>query len=406
MGKKFVDSRAVDLKFLEDLKSGKLKYFLESVKNHPELELCFRGNRGNGKQAVTIYRDNHIVWDIETSDFEKYTVTISFNHARYTEKWKEKEIKGALEKLNFIVNDVVKKTKGENNTPSYDITNPSVTLTDYTKDFVETSYGILKVIFDDYFNYDGKHSINYFREEYNKKNNINESYKASKKACVEKIFQQKLFTNVLNGVHTRYFSYDLEFEQPYPTKEYKKNVKTNKPDMLAIKQEGEKYKLVLVEVKSTYAACEGKSDVIKHLDGMKDYLDEKIHYEFKGKVVYDDYVIKSRRKEAIDIIKAYQFLGLRKIEFNNNFWKYFSFDEDKLDEIIDGMEILVIFTDKNIGKKYNYRSDKNDAIKWYKSVFENKNNSKYLSIRDVVNTINKKNVVVKFGTYTDLNGLT
>lgn len=402
MSKKFIDSRAVDLKFLEDLKFGKLKYFLESVKKHPELELCFRGNRGKGKQAVTIYRDNHIVWDIETSDFRNYAVKINFNHARYTEKWDE--LRSGLQQLGFYIEDIVCKSQGDGKTPAYDIAYPVISLSDYTKEFVEDSYQLLKKAFDDYFNYDGNHSYNYFRKDYNDKNKIDDKFKPYKRPLVEKIYQQKLFSNVLNGLGSNYFAYDLEFEQPYPTQDYKKNkgIRTNKPDMLAIKEENGRYKLVLVEVKSTKSACTDKSGVAKHLKGMLKYIDEKISYEFKGKVVYDEFVMKARRRDAIEIIKAYKFLGLRKIESNNKFWNKFSFDISDVDKTLKDIEIIFIFTDKNIGKGYNYAHNDDDAIKWYKEELKNGNSS----IQNVVNVINKKNLVVKFATYTDLNGLT
>ena len=85
MGK---DSRMVS--FVKDLeKDGTISEIVNFVKNSKrgELELCFRGN--SQPEAITIYRNNHMVWNVKKIK-NNYEIDISLNHARYTQNWKKK----------------------------------------------------------------------------------------------------------------------------------------------------------------------------------------------------------------------------------------------------------------------------------------------------------------------------
>lgn len=63
------------------------------------------------------------------------------------------------------------------------------------------------------------------------------------------------------------------------SKEIKKIMPANEPDMLAIRFENSiPAAIVLIEVKSTYEACANrKSGIIKHMEGMRKYIEEDIY---------------------------------------------------------------------------------------------------------------------------------
>ena len=66
------DDRAVDEKLFNVVaKGGSLHDVVRFVKEHEELELCFRGNSGNGN--INIYYKNHLALDERKSSTTYYT---------------------------------------------------------------------------------------------------------------------------------------------------------------------------------------------------------------------------------------------------------------------------------------------------------------------------------------------
>lgn len=288
-----IDCRAISEELMNDLKRGGFREFVNFIRENPQykLALCFRGN--DNPDSVIIYYNNHIVWKLNRTRSQKLKVTISFDHARYTEDWKEK-LKILLQKYNFEKNnknqiqDVI-KIKADN---SIEVGNLTSTSDCFDKDFVEGSFNdVLKPVMDDYFN------------DTIKKDFFKKGKSVLHRKYVEKIRQQELyleFNNTENGL----LIYDLEFAQKTVKDIQKSN---NQPDMLGIEYEnGKAKKLVLVEVKSTKVAVTGKkSGLIKHINGMEEYLEE-------------DIAINNRMIEANKILEQYKELNLRNINCVSN----------------------------------------------------------------------------------------
>ena len=337
----FEDKRM--LNFWVDFKTnGNLAAVTRLVDEHEELELLFRGNGDN--PCATVYRDNHVVLSIQKS-LKEYVLSINFAHAKYYAGYESLE-EALINGFKFKHSTAGKKGKMT--------LNKNIEKLDY--DFFKNLYdNVLDKMFTTFFEY---------------KNNLTKYFdkkSESKKPEIEKIFQQYLFTYVLNGdtESKGYLAFDLEFAQPYPCEGYRKTRNTNKPDMLAVKCENGKYKLVLVEVKSTDSACEGGSGFDKHLEGMGKYLEEKI---------FGDLVIENRMKDAIEIIQAYNNLSLRgSDDCSKEFVKAF-IDNVKEAKDFSGVEILFVFTDERIDGeviKYNYLPAENKAegaIGWIESI--------------------------------------
>ena len=156
-----------------------------------------------------------------------------------------------------------------------------------------------------------------------------------------------LLTNAQDG----YYVYDLEFSQKYDSVSSRiAEGEQNHPDMLGIRyKNGTPKALVLIEVKSTEAACKGKCGLIKHITGMLNYLNS--HH------------MPDREQEACDIIKRYKELEIR------NTPKSIPVPKD-----LSNHEIAVVLTDKAItyyetkfikkGKNLNNNNTK--IFKWEK----------------------------------------
>ena len=286
------DSRALLNDNFEKFRSpnGTLHAFVELVKNHPELEFCFRGNNND---TIIIYYNNHKIFEVKHTGL----TTISFNHARYCKHWKDFLL--ALKTKGFKVKNDFNEYKNENG--EYDInyikrgyiTNVPVNIAE-----IENIYNnVLKPIFDCYFkkiadykNDCKKQPYDYFKNKDGKPHIL-----------IEKIRQHELFSKLKYG-SSDYFLYDLEFQQ--------KNASGgNKPDMLAVKfNKGKPEKLFLVEVKCTKASLNGTSSLGTHINGMKDYIK-------------DVDKIMDRRKEVCDILNQYAQLNLRGLTPANIFKK-------------------------------------------------------------------------------------
>ncbi|MDF2586412.1 MAG: hypothetical protein K0S41_253 [Anaerocolumna sp.] len=294
------DSRRID--FVDEfLPGGKLYGFRKIIDkakadNFP-LELCFRGNSGN---MAVIYYNNHRFFILQKSK-GYFTLSIIFNHAKYTFGW-EKLQDQLINELGFINKDGYMICKG-------------VDLQD--DEFILKVYEIMKLIFIDYF--DKNKQTNEFRR---LKNN------RMKPVYIEKIRQQELMRN-LNNIDNGYFVYNLEFQQAHKNKEEKEKDKSNnKPDMLAVKFSDRKpEKLIFIEVKSTRKSCGGKSGFDKHRDCMIEYINQKKK-------------LSVRKKEACGIINDYAKLQLRGLV------KDYVLSESQFVNL--DVEILFIFTDEAI----------------------------------------------------------
>ena len=306
------DCRAISEDFLEKFKpNGKFAGFIELVKKHPELCLCFRGN----SNAVEIYINNHRVFMINESE----KVDLGFKLARYSEKW-GKYAKTLSEKYHFKINQnsdpIIPNDKSQIDY-LHCYKNENIIL---TKENIETIYvDILKPIISDYFSPDK--TKDWFRD-YNR---IDYSKKSNR---LEKRKQQLIFSSLKN-TQDGYFIYDLEFNQQFSTKAERKAEKeknsysNNKPDALAIKFEnGKPKKLAFIEIKSKADALDGSSGIENHINGM---------------ISYNQGMYERRCKEAYRILDQYQKIGLYNLE------KYDINDSENLKK-----EILLIFTDDAI----------------------------------------------------------
>ena len=306
------DCRAIGDDLLSKLKNGGgFEEFVKFVREHKELILCFRGN--SNPDQVVIYYNNHQMWKLYICG-NKLTVSISFNHARYSEDW-EKTYKTLCKNYNFTG-----KIKEKDNIINIGEMTAKISLdSKFNKEFVEGTYKIMKSIIDDFFNMNLQ--FDYFKKQLPKK---------SKSDLLEKKKQQELYIrydNLNNGI----FVYDLEFAQPRVKDDQKDN---NQPDMLGIEFKNKKpIKLLLIEVKCTDGAMKGSSGFKKHISGMEEYLNTEENYE----------VINNRIKEASEILKQYKELELKQVTQEYNF--------DTLP-----IEIRIILTDEAVD--YFYRNKK------------------------------------------------
>lgn len=309
------DSRALlERNYNRLLPGGELHPFVDLVKNHNELELCFRGN--GEPEKISIYCNNHQVLRISLTGL----ISVSFNHARYCENWMDYLKK--LEEFGFVIpdNPLHKRDDiGELNRSSHNLKH-------YLSDAeVEKLYKeVIKPIFDRYFKVNGqKNTIDYFKKE----TGIS-PYIVTPHVLTEKKRQQELYSAIVD-IKGGYYFYDLEFAQKHKSKKDQEDDEANnKPDMQAIKfdKSGKPEKLVFVEVKCTEDAWDGgTSKLIEHVERMKAYRNQENNMQ-------------SRRKEACEILRQYAGLGLHNLKENMKF-------DDKDFSNLE-LEILVVLTDE------------------------------------------------------------
>ena len=399
----FKDSRAIE--FVEDfMPRHVLNVFVQVVKKHKELELLFRGNGDN--PCVIIYRNNHRVWTIRKKGTEKYIISIGLNIARYTNDWYDKVQKFVCKHKEHYYKTLKKIPAVCKDKNSYRFNKDLITdeVNTVTDEFVLDSYEMLKEFFEDL------KKADYIKSKYlnDHDQKVEETKSSDRQVRAEKILQQELFSKILNGENSRYFAYDLEFAQPYPDDEYKKKmiIGNNHPDMFAIKHDKDgSYKLVLVEVKSKSTSCNDHKNkngkeipgVIKHLKGMKSYLEEKIEFQYNNGDIYSKNLIESRKDEAISVVNDYRKLCLRGFK-KNKAPKYFVDFANKDGKIsFAGVEILFIFTDLNLDAEFHYTPNKKSAIDWLNTLSLHKKTEIKNICSDLKNT---KNVDVLFMTYS------
>jgi len=335
--------------------------FKKYVDGKKEFAVCMRGN--SDPKCITIYHNNHMVWEL-SYDGKKYCVKVNFNHARYTSEWgtKLKELKGY-----FGMEDkcLLPKKTGENSASiDYIVCKKEKGTKFYTQDFVKGTAEIMVEVMKDFFN-------PYLQYDYFKKEALNIDYeKKDKTALVEKRWQQELFhyfKDTDNGIYV----YDLEFSQKFPsspdeTKTRTNTIKTkladfiNEPDMLGIRfdENGMPKSLMLIEVKSTYSACENqKSGINKHLRGMWNYSQVS-------------FFVERRRKEAKSIFDNL-------FEMNYVGKKY----DEKCFETLPIERLMILTTDEvKVDNKIHHTED-GSAIKYYLDR-ENHKNKKFISVTD------------------------
>lgn len=346
----FNDCRALSENDFQKFFNGDLSPFVELVKKHDELELCFRGNDKN--PCVCIYYNNHVIFKIHVNGI----IVISFNHARYSKCWKtyyeklkEAGFKGSIRNLELKENrrnkEVAKQITVGNMTA-----NKQFTVSELEKIYKD----ILLKIFIKYFKVAGNNDVaDYFKFDVKGDSGC----KVNVPDKLEKVRQQALFTK-MKFIKNGYFFYDMEFAQKHKSKDERDQDKkyNNQADMLAIKFNNNQKpeKIVLVEVKCKKASLYNDSGIKKHLEKMEPYIKTSSDKEIDKRK-------EQRRIEAWQIMNQYATLGLRGLSTAN----IFDYDNDfkKLD-----FQILLVFTDnaidewhKNFSKTIeDYKLEKQD----------------------------------------------
>ena len=165
------------------LTEGAFKPFVDLVKKSevdesiPTLMLCFRSN----KQSVTIYYNNHIIWNLSISD-KKPKVTINPNHARYSKDWIDKLSLIGFDKAELKNKERLLKEEGKIIHFQY----KTFTLSKLPSDFAEKSLPTLLKMIDDSF--DTELGFDYFqnRPAYKGYSRKTGEYKEGKRDLVEK----------------------------------------------------------------------------------------------------------------------------------------------------------------------------------------------------------------------------
>ena len=348
-------TRDISENLLKELKEGAFKPFVDFARKKGDLALCFRGN--GKKEAVTIYRNNHIMWNL-TFNGRKPEVSISLDHARFMSDWASRIVPSFLE-MGFIKkskdNGCLAVRSKDNEYHAIEIVYRPGEDSKKDEDVVKKSYELLVEMQKSYFS-KVKRQINYIKKYYFDTNadakimDENHSFYAKPQPCTEKHAQQELF--MMN--HTQkngLFIYDLEFMQPEIKEISLKNA--NKPDMFGIRynSDGKPTAICLIEVKSTVSALSGKCGLEEHLKGMEQYL--KLHYRSAdgNKKLIDD-----RKKEAYRILKQYEEIGFYDVHLK----------ESEEDFLKLNVEIMFIFTNgihmnkKNLQKNLTVRQALND----------------------------------------------
>lgn len=335
------DCRAISQKFLNEFCSGgRYHPFVELVKKHSELELCFRGNDYTNKPTtggkVCIYRNNHAMFTITPQ-----TLYFNPNYLRYCKDW-ENILEMLTNEYGFSKGKTMKLIVKREKKHSCAFSDDSIAakldgdVLANLQDYLEGLYQLLSKVFDNFFSTDKDLQVDRFLEWANQydskyaKEISPKYYESHKKIEIEKIRQQQLFSSEeLQSQKSGYYFYDMEFQQKHKNKqeqeEARKNGESNKPDMQAIRfgSDGKPKALVFVEVKCTKSAYYGESGLYKHIEAMSNYPKE---------------AFERRRREAYLILHQYEQLGLRK------------FDRKICPREYEGLplEIILVFTDEAI----------------------------------------------------------
>lgn len=224
--------------FVNDLSCEVLKPISDAVKSsNSELILCFRNN------YINVYYKGHNLFKIEKKGEHKYKVTFNLGHARYinTKDYLRVELQTIWKQI--------KVPQGKDNNAYFYI---SEALTPPIDEIISK----YKSYIDNFFASAAAHRVKPLHD-YFKGADANVP-----KSLLEKERQQEIFTNY-NKISKHESKgelvfYDMELSLPGKTS-------AGSPDCLAAKvEDGHVTGIVLVEVKSTESACEGKHGIAKH----------------------------------------------------------------------------------------------------------------------------------------------
>ncbi len=308
----------------------------ESDNSIPTLMLCFRSNKDS--ESVTIYYNNHIVWDLGVTKTGP-RVSISANHARYSKNWKDVLSSVGMDRIELIEKErKLKEEKKEININQRCILKGKFTKED-AKNYAEKSLPHLIKMIDDYF--DIEKDKDYFkgRKAYKAYNRRTNKHIEGKRDLVEKKRQQEYYLKNRNKCGG-YFVYDMEYAHEYGSaKERDADFvfmdvhKANQADCLAVKydDDGKPRKLSFIEIKSVKTSMIDNdvdgSGLRAHMINMDKYITMHLDY------------IKLRLKEAKDILTLYYKLGLRGVSKDMS--------EADLSELgkEHNQEIVLVYTD-------------------------------------------------------------
>ena len=335
--------RAISEEFLLDFcDTGDLSCIVEYIKEHTELNFCFRGNDGNKHGHIVIYKNNHMVVRISKyvkKNHPKFKMDFDFNHARYSKEWKS-----YLKSLNEI--GWCFKFADES-LAEIGIGEIHYKIKDVDSDKIKQSLDIFCKLIDDFFD------LNLDYDYFKKIGNV------SKDDMREKEAQHELHAmKVITASKAEYLVYDLEFTE-------KEKKKGNKPDFFALKSiNGIVDGLVIGEVKSKKGAFNGESGLIKHLDGMCNQMetfnknDERI---LEASKILSDYAKLNLKGLANEDIKKFTDENFLKAKF---------------------VEIAVVLTDDAI-KAYDNKSGRGKPT--YRSIFNDKYKDKSVVVKKFEN---------------------
>ncbi len=334
--------RTIDF-FDELLNDGSLYWFAQLVKGDENLELLFRGNSGdNGK--VCIYYKNNIVFKLAVSKVKRnVSITINYDHLRYTEDYRT-----IISKYNKEFLFPIKEPKRKKNSCGIGYVSKSVGREEakilFNDDYVKGLYMLIKSAMEDFFN--PKKTKDQFRETLAMKQTGR-----AKPNYLEKVKQQLYFKSK-SCLKDGLFVYDLEYKEAFSGTEEKtkemssrKISKINKPDALGIRfdMNGIPIKLALIELKSKPSAEKGSSGTVEHLEGMMEAMTKT------------DFM-KDRIKEAKEILDYYKKLELKGLSRGTKIP-----DLEQFINPLDKPEIIVVYTDDSaINKEIGIQKEKSE----------------------------------------------
>ncbi|SKB93248.1 hypothetical protein SAMN06296386_109115 [Lachnospiraceae bacterium] len=301
------------------------KPFIDFVREHHELALCFRSDR------AIIYRNRGKLWELAIEKGGP-VVIINLAYAKFMSDWPD-QIKAIFNMVRGGENfEEFRKCCIERNKNSFYIRpiryNPFNDI-----GVIKDVYEILKYMQDDFYN--KLTPVDYFKKSYYyDRGTTDEKANTSCQRNKEYEVQQELFLNnqfTDDGI----FIYDMEFHQPKikdtVINEKLCNLKKNEPDLLGIRFcNGKAVSLCLIEVKANERSLEGTSGVDAHMKGMEDY--SQINE-----------LMMDRKIEACKIINQFKDLNLYNLDK----------EEYTVDDFIKiGIEIIFVFSDPITSNTY------------------------------------------------------
>ena len=290
--------RAIKDEFITSLQNGELSELKKMVKERKDLIICFRN------KYINVYYKSHCLFKIEYKPIKKqYRVEFNLGHARYTKDWKTsfEKLQADIPSLTYNENNYIAGFYIDEGSKPFDFSKITGTYIRYINDFFDpgkTTYYI--------------------------KQNKTETT-TSKDNLKEKRHQQRFFSEHF-GNDDKFLVFDIEYTIP---RDNSSEQHWGSPDCLALKMaDGMPVAIVLVEIKSTVKACNGKCGIKPHLKKYDSMINEPSYHE----------LINRCAKEAICL---YNKLGLLNIPDN------------AVNQINDlPLEKLFVFTSKEVEGYY------------------------------------------------------